>query len=289
MKKLHDAHLAGRWYPGDAQSLRRDIEARIERARPLPNFSPCALVVPHAGYVYSGDAAAFGYALAAGLKVARAVVLAPSHYALFRGAVALDWDGFRTPLGVVDIDRGFLAKLLEFSWVREDAAPFGPEHSLEIQLPFLQWALPGVPVVPLLVGEVPPEKVAAWGAELASVVDAETLVLVSSDLTHYGARFDYVPFLPRSADYVRSQLQVLDGEAIARICVGDVRAFREFVDATGATICGRNPIALFLAAHAQRTAGVLLRYYTSLDVTGDYDHVVSYASIAFPVPPPPQA
>lgn len=289
MKKLHDAHLAGRWYPGDAVALRREIEAKLERAHPLPNVVPGALVVPHAGYVYSGDAAAFGYALASRRKIKRVMILAPSHYALFRGAVALNWDGFRTPLGVVEIDRHGLARVLEFSWVREDAAPFGPEHSVEIQLPFLQVALPGVAVVPLLVGEVPSGLARAWGGELAGAVDAETMVLVSSDLTHYGARFDYVPFPPRNADYVRTQLQVLDGEAIARICMGDFEAFRQFVDATGATICGRNPIVLFLAAHAQRTSGVLLRYYTSLDVTGDYEHVVSYASIAFPVPPPPQA
>ncbi len=289
MKKLHDAHLAGRWYPGEAAALRRDIEARIGRAYPLPNLSPCALVVPHAGYVYSGDAAAFGYALASRRKTKRVIILAPSHYARFRGAVTLHCDGFRTPLGAVAIDREGLAKVLEFSWVREDAAPFGPEHSLEIQLPFLQVVLPGVAVVPLLVGEVPPGLARQWGEELAAMADAETLIVVSSDLTHYGERFDYVPFPPRNADFVRTELQVLDGEAIARICLGDFEGFRQFVDATGATICGQKPILLFLAAHGQRTPGVLLRYYTSLDVTGDYEHVVSYAAIAFPVPPPPQA
>ncbi|MCX8072765.1 MAG: AmmeMemoRadiSam system protein B [Candidatus Binatia bacterium] len=287
MRKIHDAHLAGRWYTSDAVALRREIEQRIERAYPLPNIVPFALVVPHAGHMYSGDAAAFGYALAAHRTVKRALMLAPSHYALFRGAVTLNWDGFRTPLGIVNIDCESVAKLLHFSWIREDAAPFGPEHSLEIQLPFLQVALPGVSVVPLLVGEVPTERARTWGDELASMVDSDTLVLVSSDLTHYGARFDYLPFPPQSADFVRSQLKALDHEAIARICLGDFEAFRRFVDATGATICGRNPVVLFLAMHAQRTSGVLLHYYTSLDITGDYEHVVSYASIAFPLPPPP--
>ncbi|GIW43575.1 MAG: hypothetical protein KatS3mg077_0857 [Candidatus Binatia bacterium] len=289
MKRVHDARLAGRWYSGDAYALRRDIEARLERACPLPHVTPAAVVVPHAGYMYSGDAAACAYALVRPRKVERVVILAPSHYALFRGAVTLDWDGFRTPLGIVPVDRASVAGLLDLAWVREDPAPFGPEHSLEIQLPFLQVVLPDVPVVPLLVGEVGKEDARRWGRELSERWGGETLVVVSSDLTHYGARFDYLPFPPRNADSVRGQLQALDGEAIARICLGDFEAFHDFVEATGATICGRNPITLFLAAHARRTSGVLLRYYTSLDVTGDYEHVVSYASIAFPIPPRPQA
>ncbi len=289
MKRIHDAHLAGRWYTADPATLRREIDAFLDRATLPTGVHPAACVVPHAGYMYSGRAAAHAYALVSRLSIARVVLLAPSHYAYFRGAVTLGWDAFRTPFGLVPIDRAAVRQCLELSWVREDPAPFGPEHALEIQLPFLQVVQPDVAVVPLLVGEVSLDQAHAWGSELAAMWDAETLLLVSSDLTHYGERFQYLPFPPRNAEFVRAQLKALDSEAIARICVGDPSGFYEFVEATGATICGRNPILLFLGAHAQRTPGVLLSYYTSLDVTGDYGHVVSYAAIAFPTPPPPQA
>lgn len=284
MKRIHDARLAGRWYAGDAAELRRDIEAKLAAAVVPPDLVPTALVVPHAGYMYSGRTAAYAYAAAARCRVQRVAILAPSHYGFFHGVRTLLWEGFRTPLGIVDIDREAVEAYLDVSWVREDATPFGHEHSLEIHLPFLQVVLPGVPVVPLLVGEVPLPRAQTWGAELARLWDTDTLVLVSSDLTHYGARFEYLPFPPDSAEFVRHRLQVLDGEAIARICAGDVHAFTKFVEATQATICGRYPIVLFLGGHTRRSEGMLLSYSTSLDVTGDYEHVVSYAAIAFAPP-----
>ena len=101
---------------------------------------------------------------------------------------------------------------------------------------------------------------------------------------HYGWRFVYLPFPAAGPAQVALALRTLDMGAIERVCAGDAAGFSEYIEDTGATICGRVPIAVFLTLHRQRSLGRLLSYYTSLDVTGDYEHSVSYASIAFPEP-----
>jgi AmmeMemoRadiSam system protein B len=108
--------------------------------------------------------------------------------------------------------------------------------------------------------------------------------VVSSDFVHYGWRFGYVPFAAEGPEQVRTALRGLDMGAITRIGSGDVQAFRDYLAETGATICGALPITLFLTFHRRRTPGELVEYYSSLDVTGDFEHTVSYASIVFPRP-----
>lgn len=279
--QVHDAGLAGRWYPGEAGSLRAEIESLLGRVRLGIKERTQAIVVPHAGYMYSGKAAAHAYALVQGQPFRRVLILAPSHYVGFRGAVTLAWDGFRTPLGLVSIDKDAVRELLGRELIVEDAAPFGPEHSLEIQLPFLQVVLPGVPVVPVLIGFLSREDVVRLAVTLQPWEESETLVVVSSDFTHYGARFDYLPFPARDAASVRARLHELDGGAFAALCAGDVDALDRYIEQTGVTICGRYPLLTFLGMHRRRTEGQLLCYYTSLEVTGDYEHVVSYAAVAF--------
>lgn len=280
--RVHDAGLAGRWYSRDPDQLRAEVEKFLGQVRRRMGERPQAIVVPHAGYMYSGKAAAHAYAQVRGQSFRRVLVLAPSHYTSFRGAVTLGWDAFRTPLGLVAIDSDSVANLRGRALVAEDPAPFGPEHSLEIQLPFLQVVLPGVPVVPVLIGFLSRDDVVRLAASLQPWYEAETLIVVSSDFTHYGARFDYLPFAPHDAASVRARLHELDGGALAALCAGDVDALDCYIERTGTTICGRYPLLAFLGLHRRRSEGQLLCYYTSLDVTGDYEHVVSYAAVAFP-------
>jgi len=283
MARVQPSHLAGTWYPGDAGQLREDIDTWLQAAAPSSRGERLgAVVVPHAGYRYSGRAAAAAYARVIHTTYTRALIIAPSHHATFRGMAVLDVDAFRTPLGEVAVDRAAVAALVRTPLCVDAPAAYRDEHSLEIQLPFLQRVLPGVGIVPVLVGALDADEYAVAATALAGVADHGSLVVVSSDFVHYGRRFGYLPFDATAPAPVAAALRALDMGAIGRVCAGDAAGFLAYVESTGATICGRVPIAVFLTLHRQRSRGVLLRYYTSLDVTGDYEHSVSYASIGFP-------
>ena len=284
MTRIKRSTLAGTWYAAGAARLREQVADLLQAAPPAPTSGPLAgLVVPHAGYLYSGRAAAAGYVCLSATPYERAVILAPSHFASFRGAALLDVDGFETPLGTIAVDGDAVATLRHQSLFHEDAAPYRDEHALEIQLPFLQHVLSGVRVVPVLLGALTEDDYASVADALRLLAAPGTIFLVSSDFVHYGWRFDYLPFPADGEEQVRAGLRALDMGAIAYVCAGDAAGFRRYVAETGATICGRMPIGAFLTLHARRPRGQLLTYYTSLDVTQDYDHCVSYASIAFPL------
>ncbi len=285
MAEIKRTQLAGSWYPADPQRLRQQVEQLLSDSA-ATTVGPLlqGLIVPHAGYVYSGRAAAAGYARLRDREYGRVVILAPSHFNPFRGMAVLEADAFETPLGLVAIDRTGVGVLRAGHLCQSSAAAFEEEHSLEIQLPFLQQVLPGCSVVPVLIGQLSATEYAVAAATLRPLMDATTLFVVSSDFVHYGWRFQYLPFPAAGEEQVRRNLRDLDMGAISRVCAGDADAFQAYVAESGATICGAAPITLFLTMHQRRSAGELLIYYTSLDVTGDFEHCVSYASIAFARP-----
>ena len=282
MARIKKSTLAGRWYASDPLRLRDEVAALLRHARRPTVNRLGGLVVPHAGYMYSGAAAATGYAAIEGVAYRRVVILAPSHFRRFRGAAVLDVDGFETPLGLVTVDTDAVAALRNQPLFREDMAPYQQEHSLEIQLPFLQHVLPAAAVVPVLLSDLSAADCTAVAGVLSGWADSDTLFLASSDFVHYGASFGYMPFAADGLESVRDALRRLDMGAIERVCAGDAAGFRRYVEETGATICGRMPIEALLDLVGPYVPGELLSYYTSLDVTGDYEHSVSYASIAFP-------
>jgi AmmeMemoRadiSam system protein B len=290
MERVKSSNLSGRWYAGDAAALQAQVDdllaaaGRVERPAAF-----LGVIAPHAAYPYSGRAAATAYACMAGAPQERAVILAPSHYSWFQGLAWIDVDAFATPLGKVPVDRDSVAALLHQPLCAARPQAFEREHALEIQLPFLQSVLPQVRIVPLLVGEVTAADEQALAAALRPLLDAHTLLVVSSDFVHYGEHFDYLPFPSAGAEAVRAGLRQLDLGAIELVCRGDASGFRRYVEETGATICGRNPIALGLSAPPCGVVGELLQYYTSLDVTGDFEHSVSYAAIALSGRPGPFA
>ncbi|MEA2627176.1 MAG: hypothetical protein QOD06_3221 [Candidatus Binatota bacterium] len=276
---VQPSNIAGTWYPGDAESLDCTVRELLAPASP-PAGDPRAIVVPHAGYAYSGRAAGSGYAHVRPGRWRRAVVVAPSHYHAFAGGAVHPGRGFATPLGVVAIDRAAADLLLAHTGFFADAAPYDREHSLEIQLPFLQTVDPELPIVPVLVG-ADVGGAAGLAAGLRALDDGASLFVVSSDFTHYGAAFDYLPFPPSGADEVSRKLRELDLGAIERVCAGDASGFESYVAETGITVCGRAPISAFLHAYGAELRGETVCYYTSLDVTGDFEHSVSYAAIRF--------
>ena len=179
--------VAQLFYPGDARSLADEVTAYLEQTQdtPLAPGFPKAVIVPHAGYIYSGPVAASAYDLlrpARGI-VRRAVVLGPCHRVPVRGLALPAASAFDTPLGRIPLDEEAIASIRGLPQVVESAATHAQEHALEVQLPFLQQVLGEFSLVPLVVGSVAPEKVAEvlehlWGGD-------ETLFVISSDLSHY--------------------------------------------------------------------------------------------------------
>jgi hypothetical protein len=223
--------------------------------------------------------AARGFARLGGDEYRRVVLLGPSHYAAFPGAVLSGATVYRTPLGDVPIDTEACAALSGRPGFRGDDRPFRPEHCLEAEIPFLQRRLrPGWRLLPVLVGTLGGADDARRLADgLRPYADDASLVVVSSDFTHYGPRFHFVPF----RQHVPRSLERLDLGAVERILARDADGFDAYVERTGATICGRNPIRVLLDLLPPDVEGELAAYDTSGRITGEWDHSVSYASLVF--------
>ena len=273
--------VAGLWYPAAAAELSAQVDLLLRNATPEHDRPPppCAIIAPHAGYVYSGAVAARGFAAARGSCAARVLLLGPSHHHAFPGAAVPESARYRTPLGDVPIDREATTGLRDAEWFRGDDGPFGREHSLEAEIPFLQRTLDaGWRLVPVLIGAGTSRAASASVARsLSAVVDDDTLVVVSSDFTHFGSRFGFAPF----REQVDRRIAQLDRGAIDRILDWDVDDFERYVDSTGATICGRDAIGILMRLWPERRRGSLAAYDTSGRMTGDSEHSVSYASLVF--------
>lgn len=278
--------LAGAWYPADPAELAAQVDGFLSAARgSAPAGTIRALIVPHAGYAFSGPTAGAGYALVKGRTYRRVLVLAPAHRGDFRGLSVDAADAYRTPLGEVPLDQAAIGTLRPSPLVRADGDADGQEHAIEVQLPLLQRALaPGWRLVPVLVGALTDAETRTAAALLRPLADAETLVIVSSDFTHYGPRFGYRPF-PLDGQ-TPERLKDLDEGAIAPILARDAAAFLTYREETGITICGYLPIGILLrmlgpGSHAERIA-----YTTSGALTGDDRNSVSYVVLAITDPAP---
>jgi len=206
--------------------------------------------------------------------------MGPSHRYPLRGGSVDAFDGYVTPLGRVPVDKeaceALLGKKPLFKW--EPRASL-QEHSLELEVPFLQTVLGEFELIPLVVGEVGEAEAARIAGELKEYVDDETIVVVSCDFTHYGAAFGYAPFRKD----VRKNIEKLDRGAIDLILQKDPGGLLRYIRETGATIDGRNIFPILIGLLPEDARGELLKYYTSGDLTGEYSHSVSYAAILFTV------
>lgn len=253
--------VAGLFYPGDSDALARAVRELLGAAPPAADGRlPKAIIAPHAGYVYSGPVAASVYARLAPLRgrVTRVVLLGPTHRVPVRGLAHPDCRWFETPLGAVPVDHEALAALADLPYVVASAAVHAQEHALEVHVPFLQTVLGNFGLVPLAVGHATADEVARvlgrlWGGE-------ETLIVVSSDLSHY---------LPYAA---AQQADRATAEAIL--------ALRTDIDHEGA--CGATPVTgLALAAREHHLEPELIDLRNSGDTAGDRRRVVGYGAFAF--------
>ena len=280
-KRIQEPAISGSWYPDKKEELEKEVKSLFDRAKPEKiDGDIIALIEPHAGYKYSGIGAARGYKLLKGKNYKRVIILAPSHYSWFDGVSTLNATHYRTPLGLIPIDREVCDKLLKEPHFKLVPEAYKKEHSLEIQLPLLQQSLKDFKLVPLIVGEVNGDEFKKIAMSIKKFVDNETLLVASSDFTHYGFNFGYVPFKKD----IKQNLKKLDNGAIEKILKLDFNGFMKYQDSTGITVCGRRPIAILLEILPEKTRGTLVSYYTSGDLLGDYTSSVSYTTIAFSAP-----
>lgn len=277
-KHLFTSPLAGQWYTADNAALRSEINGYIEAADPPALTQVRALILPHAGYTYSGRIAAFGMKAIQGAKFRRVVVLGPSHHLPMENiATVSDATHCATPLGETALDTAFIRELKKHPEFQTLPGADDEEHSVQIQLPLLQAALGEFRFVPIVCGDLDPATARRMGAVLKGLMDDETLVVASSDFTHYGRRFGYVPF----TEDIPGNLEKLDMGAYAAIEKKDLDGFAHYLEETGDTICGRAPISVLLAMLPENAQAHLLKYDTSGRQTGDFENSVSYVCAAF--------
>lgn len=263
MNTVRQPAVAGAFYHGQKQALDSDVNALLENARTNLDetaVSPKAIIVPHAGYIYSGPVAASAYVRLMAMRdtIKRVILLGPVHRVPVQGLALPGVTAFATPLGKIQIDQEAVSAIEDMPQVVESTAAHAPEHSLEVQLPFLQAVLGNFKLLPLAVGNATPAEVAEvlevlWGGP-------ETLIVISSDLSHF---------------HSYQTAQTIDAQTAQ-----DILNLQNTVSHEQA--CGGTPVnGLLLAARRHELQPQLLDLRNSGDTAGDKDRVVGYASFAF--------
>jgi len=284
-RRVLQSQLAGAWFTADPVRLRLELEEVLSAPpKTLPPGPVSALILPHAGYAYCAPVAAGGLQLLRGRSFRRVLVLGPSHRAYLPDrAVLPKATHFQTIFGEIPLDTGALDALRLVPGFGSDPKLDSGEHSVEILFPLLQMVLKEFLLVPVVIGQLSDAAVQALAQGLRPLLNPDTLVVVSSDFTHYGPRFDYLPF---TGPDVPRQIEELDRGAFEFIRRKDLAGFRNSVRQTGATICGRDAISVLLAMLGGEQQIHLLRYDTSGHRTGDWENTVSYLSAAVTGPWP---
>lgn len=285
--KVLQAHLTSPWYQTDPQLLSQQCKALddIAQSHYKAELDPSqirVIIVPHAGYAYSGKIAAAVYRLIASKSISRIIILAPSHYRLYEGVALPESSSYVMPTGSVYFPEHIIKKLAKKKYFKFDDSVFDGEHSFEIQLPLLFYYLgKKSKVLPLLVGDIDVKEARLIAQDLVPFIDNKTLVIVSTDFTHYGKRFNYTPFV----NSVSERIHQLDAQVFAPVQAQDLLSYMQVMAKTGATVCGKTPLMIFLALCEQHAFGPhleprLIAYDTS-GYTNDSDGSVSYAGLAF--------
>lgn len=289
------SRLAGSWYPGTKKELAEQV-ADFEGAEKKVSGKVCGLILPHAGYRFSGRVAAAGLAQLGKQAYDRVVVIGPSHRARLDDTVSVPAaTHYATPLGEVPLDTDFIRRLQSIPCVVSRPHVHTYEHSVQIQVPLLQEALGDFRLVPVVTGDLSRKTAARLGKQLLGLMDDRTLVVASSDFTHYGPDFRYVPF----TDDVENNIRRLDMAAFEIIRGKNPAAWYAFLAEKKPTICGRFPIALLMAMTGPDNRFEMIRYDTSGRMLNTFENSVSYLAAAVTgrfdpaagekIPPPPPA
>jgi MEMO1 family protein len=286
MPEVHSSPYAGRWYSSDRSELAAQVDELIresERRVPFVRGGGVGFVVPHAAPTYSGAVAAAVYRHVAAVRPRRIVMIGFSHRGGVPGIGIPSVHSISTPLGSTRVDVATAAEVaaaVPFHWVDEAAVC---DHSVEMQLPFLQVMAPEASMLPLYVGHLSRSERFAAASRLRELADGETVFLASSDFTHYGREFGYVPF-PLDGS-TPDRLKQLDDEIMASASALDPSLFLADVQRTQWTVCGYGPIALLLEMlrgfEGDEVFQETIDYQTSGEITSDYAHCVSYSGLGY--------
>jgi hypothetical protein len=261
--------IAGSWYPGEPETLKKDIKNYIDNAvvSEIP-LKPCAIISPHAGYIYSGPVAGYAYKAITGRKYSSVVVISPSHKAHFPFVSVWAKGSFITPLGVIDIDEELTGALINSSrYIRDERSPHISEHALEIQLPFIQYAINDFKLCPLIMGEQNMPMCAELAQKLVKCISNpdDTLIIASSDLSHF---------------HHSEKARVMDGNIARLISAFDADGLEDAIESGKSEACGAGPIitAMLYAKAIGRKNVSVLKYANSGDITNERSSVVGYLS-----------
>jgi AmmeMemoRadiSam system protein B len=268
------AAVAGTWYPGNPRALVQDVDDYLAQAAVEPEAGVRAIIVPHAGLMFSGPVAAWAYKAAGGSYEA-AILVGPSHFVGFDGVAVWPSGCFESPLGPARVEDGLAAALLASPIAHEREAAHRREHSLEMQLPFVRRLFPDLPIVPIVVGYQVRETIDALGGLLAQVArDRNVLLVASTDLSHY---FDAAT-ADRLDGRVRDLVNAFDADGLLDV----YEQYPEHERGRYVACGGGAAIAVMRAAQQLgATAGRVLQYAHSGHVSGDETAVVGYLAAAF--------
>jgi AmmeMemoRadiSam system protein B len=265
------ASYAGSFYSAGGEELLGDIKGYMASADPDVNGDVVAIVSPHAGYVYSGPVAAWSYKSVKAIKYDTVIVIAPSHRGMFDGFMTPESGVYETPLGNVEIDEK-VCGALKSSRLRVFSSTIDlEEHSLEVQVPFLQYSLDGFTLVPVIVGTTDFSLCSAIADELFAAISGDTrsfLVVISTDLSHY---------------HSYRQANAIDERFVETLKLFDEKALDDALESGDAEACGHGPLlcGMMLSKKMGAERVQVFKYATSGDTAGDKDRVVGYVSAAF--------
>jgi len=259
--------VAGQFYPGKSARLQEEVASLIKPA--VKKRPAIGVVAPHAGYMYSGVVAGYVYASIEEIKPT-AVIIGPNHTGYGSRFSLMSNEDWATPLGTVKVDKELAGRILETSQLaEEDASAHAHEHSVEVQLPFLQRLKPDIRFVPIVVSSTDIKALVGFGRELADAIKKsgkDALIVASSDMTHYESHQAAKSKDSRAIDAI---LKLDEAELVKRVEQYDI------------SMCGYAPTAIMLAASKELGAkkAELIKYQTSGEASGDYSSVVGYAGI----------
>jgi MEMO1 family protein len=269
MNYVRPAQVAGYFYPADPDKLKKEIRLLLDVTKPKEKFENIfGIVSPHAGYVYSGKTAAHAYNLLIGKKYNRVVIISPSHSEYFPGISVFEGDAYETPLGILKVDKEFRQKLLTDDVIFAGYEGHKREHALEVQLPFLQSVLKDFKIIPIVMGDQSKRNIDLLAKRLAENSDDKTLIVASSDLSHF---------------YNKSQAEKLDSIVEKRVREFDFDTLQIDLETHTCEACGGGLIVTLMKAANLKNIkhSVVLHRSDSGDVTGDHKEVVGYLSAVF--------
>ena len=268
--------VAGQFYESDPEKLKKQLKEFFDSVPPdIKSNKLLAAIVPHAGYVYSGKCAAYFYKLLSQKKLPELFIILGVNHSSTSDKALISIEDWKTPLGIIKVDKESAFKL-ESDFIKIDENSHKYEHSIEVQLPFLQFITNKIKILPIILSNLDLD-LAKKIAEKIFSIKKDFIVIVSSDFIHYGLNYNYTPF-----DSI-SEVKKLEQDIFDSICKLDSKKFISLIEKNQATVCGASSILVLLELLKKLSSkkGKLICSYNSGDIVHDYTNFVDYASIIF--------